>query len=300
MKKWTTEEEFFLQQNIGNLSYKQIAVAMDRTRRSVIGHCRQMGLSNSLLRERTQFKKKYKVDEDFFSCFNILSCYYAGLLASDGCIGRKNNTVSITQSKNRLACLEKFKKDVAYTGVIYGPIKTKGQDAYSLVISSKKWKEDLKNNFKITPCKSLTLVPPDLGDKKMIISFITGLIDGDGSVGAYNYKNKKDIVPIITFCGTKDIVQWVRNILDKYFLSLTSRSNPRLRQITPSNTYFLSFSGRRVIEFYQYLIKNNIPFLFCKWEKMIIQISVRGMDYYLQDKRALARRDKNGRFCKTS
>ena len=298
MKKWTPKEDSFLENNVGSLTYKQMADNLKRTRMSVMKHCQWRGLSNSILSEKTRFKKIYKVNDNFFSNYNILSCYYAGLIASDGSIHKKSNAISITQAKSRLSCLEKFKKDAGYNGVIYGPTKTIGQDAYALVISSKKWKKDLKNNFMITPNKSLTLLPPDLTDKKMIISFINGLIDGDGSVGAYNYKNKKDIVPIITFCGTKSIVEWVANNLNKYFI--IKNRTIRYRQIISNNTYFLSFSGCRVIKFYQYLVKNDIPFMRCKWSRMVDKLFVKGLDYYLKNKRKTNKRDNNGRFCKIS
>jgi hypothetical protein len=297
MKKWTREEIGFLKESIGKLTYEEMAKKTNRTRCSVIGRCRYMGLSNSKLKEKTIFKSKYKVNDEFFSDFNVLSCYYAGLIASDGTVNKKSNAIAITQSENRLDSLKKFKKDVNYSGIIYGPRKTIGQNSYTMVISSKKWKEDLKNNFMITPKKSLTLKAPKLKNKKLIISFIIGLIDGDGSVGTYKYKNKKDIVPIITFCGTKNIVEWVCCSLNSYF----NIKNLKLsyRQITES-TYFLSFSGRRVIKFYQYIIENKMPFMFCKWEKMINRISIKGLDYYLKDKREFNRRDKNGKFYKFS
>jgi len=296
MKKWAVDEDGFLDKSIGFLTYEQIAKELNRTRRSIMGHCRWRGLSNSVMREKTQFKKKYRVEDNFFSDYNLLSCYYAGLIASDGCVHKKNNTISIAQSENRLSCLEKFKKDVGYNGVIYGPTKTIGQDVYTLVISSSQWKKDLKDNFNIMPNKSLTLFPPNLKDEKMVISFITGLIDGDGSIGVYKYKNKKDIVPIITFCGTKKMVQWVSNFLNKYFFLKSKNIN--YRQITSDNTYFLSFSGRKVIKYYNYITFNNIPFMFCKWEKFITKTSEKGLDYYLEDKRKLMDRNKNGRFCK--
>ena len=300
MKKWTVGEDKFLDKSIGFLTYEQIAKKLNRTRRSVIGHCRWRGLSNSILSEKTQFKKKYRVEDNFFSDYNLLSCYYAGLIASDGCVNKKNNTISIAQSENRLSCLKKFKKDVGYNGVIYGPTKTIGQDAYTLVISSSQWKKDLKDNFNITSNKSLTLSPPNLKDEKMIISFITGLIDGDGSVGVYGRKNKKDVTPTITFCGTKDIAEWVKNILNKFFPSETKNRGSGLYHATSNNTYVLSFSGSRVIKYYKYLIDHNIPFMFCKWEKMINKISIKGLEYYLRNKRYINNRDKNGRFCKIS
>jgi len=132
----------------------------------------------------------------------------------------------------------------------------------------------------------------------MKISFITGLIDGDGSIGAYRYKNKKDIVPIITFCGTEAVVKWVCNILNKSFPLGTKYRNMEYRQITLNNTFFLNFSGRRVIMFCKYIINNDIPYMLCKWEKMIKILSAKGLDYYLKDKRKLSERGKDGRFCK--
>ena len=127
--------------------------------------------------------------------------------------------------------------------------------------------------------------------------FNTGLIDGDGSVGAYTYKNKHDIVPIITLCGTKEIIKWSCDIINENIFSKKQKIN--YRQITSNNTYFLSFSGTKALKYYQYIEKNNLLFMRCKWKKMLNKISIKGIDYYLKDKRN-NKRDKNGKFCKSN
>ena len=295
---WTKEQDKLLKDNLGKITYAEIAKKVNKSKRTVSYRVRQLGLSGINLSKSTAFKKKYSVNDNFFRTYNLKSCYYAGLLASDGYIHKNNNAVSITQSVVRFDELKKFKKDVDYSGVIYGPYTTKGEDTYTLTISSNQWQKDLENNFNIVSKKSLILEPPSIDDSKMAISYIIGLIDGDGSVGAYKYKGKKDDVYIITFCGTENIVSWVCNILNKYFP--IGKRKIKYRHITENNTYFLNFSGKRVVKLCKYILENDIPFMSSKWSKVMDDISKKGIDYCLKDKRHYRERNENGRFCKIS
>jgi hypothetical protein len=70
---------------------------------------------------------------------------------------------------------------------------------------------DLKNNFNITPQKSLTLQPPNL-DYKHALCFIIGIIDGDGSIFLQKQKKDKNNSIVLSIINTRFILEWVKDI----------------------------------------------------------------------------------------
>ena len=244
-----------------------------------------------------RWKKLYSVNDCFFSEYNILSCYYAGLLAADGCV-RNEKHFSLTQSGKNKVLIESFIKDISYTGLIYKENPKNGKTSFRVSITSRKIVKDLEEKFNITTKKSLTLVPPEISEKNLTMSFIAGLIDGDGSVGLYNFKGKDKKVPIVTVCGTLEIIQWANNFINKEFPSIRRfKKQNKCRKLTQRNTYLISFSGARVVKLFLEMKKYNIP---CshKWDVIKNQIEKFGESYYLDDHCCLKGRNRNGRFIK--
>lgn len=160
--------------------------------------------------ENLKFNTISKKDEDFFSRDNELSFYWAGFLAADGYIRenkKKNSTtyfVSCRLATADRAHLEKFAKDLKYSGNIYDqkiiPVKNNillknktHKEVYyssSIEISSKKLHSDIQR-FGITKNKTYSYTMPEwLINHNLINHFIRGYIDGDGSIYRKNSKNK--------------------------------------------------------------------------------------------------------------
>jgi len=64
-----------------------------------------------------QFKRVLCKD-NAFSSMNVSSCYWAGVMASDGCI-KNDKQFTLTQSKKRLILIDQFKKYLEYEGKTY-------------------------------------------------------------------------------------------------------------------------------------------------------------------------------------
>ena len=66
-----------------------------------------------------RYERQHNVNDDFFNNPNILNCYWAGFIAADGCIGRRNNNVlSIGLSSKDKQHLETFKNNINFSGPI--------------------------------------------------------------------------------------------------------------------------------------------------------------------------------------
>ena len=80
-------------------------------------------------------KKKYNCWKEAFKYYTKESCYYAGLIASDGCVSSKRkdgklNILTITLKEEDLETLEKLKEYLRYTGKIYYSDKIHLQKQY--------------------------------------------------------------------------------------------------------------------------------------------------------------------------
>ena len=292
-KLWTKDEDIFLKNNAGILTHAGIAKRLKRTKYSVDHRVIQLGLKKTILSTKTQFKKIYSVNEDFFDKINILNSYYAGLIASDGYIG--GNFVSFTQSESRLYAVERFVNYVDYDGKIYKSRHKKGHDSFTVVISSKKWQKDLKRNFNIGNKKSLILEPPKDLNHNCKLAFIVGLIDGDGTIGFYNKKRNKKL-SLISLCGTYDITEWVFNVWKTNCLSKNKRKNLGPRKLTANNTWYVGISGMAVIKFYELIENIDIPKMETKWGVFEEEFKNLGRDFYKKDFSKERKRSKNGTF----
>jgi len=150
-------------------------------------------------KSRNGFKRIYQLNEDFFGKTNEDSAYYAGFIAADGNISKNIKKLTITLQKRDQIILEEFNKKLQSTYKIRNCYSS-GFPVSNLTVSSEKICLNLIKKFNITPCKSLTLKPPKIKNKKLIDCFIKGYLDGDGSV----YYNEKSGLHI-SFLGTKDL-----------------------------------------------------------------------------------------------
>ena len=103
-----------------------------------------------------------------------------------GCIGRDD--ISIGLSAKDKSTIDKFKKEIKYTG----PIKSYsvGNKNYTKInlYGINNYVDNLKKYWNITERKSNTLMPPNLCNEQLIYSYIIGYFDGDGT--AYWSKNR--------------------------------------------------------------------------------------------------------------
>ena len=260
--RWSAEEDKLL---IDNYS-KDVNVLREllphRTKKSIHHRWRLLVPDDDKREQRT-----HEVNMNFFSVPDTNNCYWAGFHAADGCLTKNKHLLSIGLQQRDGYHLEQFAKDAGYSGTVYYNTTSEGYKKASLYIwGVKQWFADLKENFSLTPKKSLTLTPPLLHDEELVISFIRGLLDGDGSI-EWVTRNKygKDFWSV-GVCGTYAMLEWVKSWFDEWSpISQTGRDLAQVCGPYKTKIYFYRVSGRRAGIILEKLLSVPTPFLKRKW-----------------------------------
>lgn len=140
---------------------------------------------------------------DFFASPDPLSSYVAGFIAADGTVNKDRPRVQITTHMSDQHHLEEMMRIVECPNKI-----TDNRDGSVKVgITSRPWIADLAEHYSIVPNKSLVLQPPNLKRQADIRAFITGYIDGDGSM---NYKRSGNWAYLrVNIVGTRQMLEWI-------------------------------------------------------------------------------------------
>lgn len=204
---------------------------------------------NNLSIKTAQFyNQKYQCNEKVFSTYNKFSCYWAGLLAADGCVYKRKDTGSLYVI---LGLIDKntvysFKKFLEYTGVVSHRLvkstfknscKEYETETWELRCLNNRICKDLEDNFNITVQKTYTYCPSEYVPQDLIKYFILGYFDGDGSI-SYCTTNTGRKQFNITFTGTLETIHYIQHFLCKDNLKIIQRYPER-----KVNNYTLYVSG---------------------------------------------------------
>lgn len=232
MKKWTDSEVEFIETNLGSLSYKEMGVELNRSTESVKKKSCKLGFGKNHPHLMSDLKRNHSCNENYFAVPNTENSYWAGFIAADGTVSKKENSVRICLSSVDTNHLHKFKDCIETTSDVLTydrPEENKSSfvgsnPTYSLVYASHPLiKRDLKSVWNITPNKTLTINPPKIEDTALKLSFIKGLWDGDGT----KCINKSLYLGMI-FLGTKQMMEWVYDVVEDVF---PSKNKKKLYQI---------------------------------------------------------------------
>ena len=245
--------------NFGKILMSEIVKITGVKYRSITKFLKNRGLKLTKEERSTlyyQRKKKYEVNETFFSERTPESFYWAGFIAADGCIISKSR-LQIKLSIKDINHLETFKTNIGYTGVIKEVSSLRLDKRHFgalLYICCKEIVSDLFEVFKIGKRKSLTLTPPDLQGVD-VDYFIKGYFDGDGTI----YKKKQYLC--CRFYGTREINEWIKDRVD-FLYGKNSGSLFKKR-----NIYCFELNPKATLFFGNYFSNLKTPFLKRKWEK---------------------------------
>jgi hypothetical protein len=222
---------------------------------------------SSLTKIKTTFSK-YSCDHYFFSKDTEQSFYWAGFLASDGCVYKKNNSkkIILSLSDKDLDHLLKFKEHICFDGNVTQSISKhsstnyKWKDSYkvTLTISSSQWFEDLKR-FNIEPNKTKKYTFPSwLTNHSLVSHYMRGYVDGDGS---FFYDKSRDRV-CFELRGNSDFLIDFKNILES---NLDKQSNANVT--TPDSTSKIKYYGKWIVpQIVDFLYKDCSVFLQRKYD----------------------------------
>jgi len=211
-------------------------------------------------------RRKYTLDHEFFSEGSLLSCYWAGFIAADGCIVRTNgqNSVKIKLSQKDSGHLEQFLQDAGSNS----PVKSSTDGYCYICVGSRQWMSDLEA-LGITPRKTLTLEPPVGLSREQSLAFIAGLIDGDGCISFdhYTYGGPDSPIteyPTIDLCGTEPVMVWVKDFMDKNIPASVQAGVGRYK----SGLSRWKASGNRALRIKEQLKDLDLPLMSRKWDRI--------------------------------
>jgi hypothetical protein len=253
---WTNEEINILKENYPTKITKDLLKILPS--RSYI----------SIIRKAQSLNLKYKYSSHRHSCYfnheffnepNLLNCFWAGWLLSDGTI-KKNKCVKLSISIDDKIVIESFKKDIEYTGNIHIEKRNDNirKDLICICIYSSLWINNLYTHWNCTQNKSLTLEPPkDYIKDDLALALICGFFEGDG---CFCYVKNQ---PFIQFSGTYNFLLWIKNELCKKIPNLSN-----IKICKDKNIFALKFCGNKATEIRNLLKQVNCPHVLNrKWNK---------------------------------
>ena len=189
--------------------------------------------------------------------------YWLGFIYADGCISDNGSLEIGLIDKEHL---EKFKVFINSKNPIRNK-KYKEYTSYSITNKSKHLKDTLIS-YGCTPRKSLTLTFPNIDIfqcPSLIIPFIRGVFDGDGSIGIDSHKNCNKPYPRVSIVGTQDIIvnclryTNITNLVTKY---------------GNNNYYETKFTHSKAIQFLNTIYNNANIYLDRKYNKYLFAVSL--------------------------
>ena len=185
-------------------------------------HCRHEAIRNVLLKNnivlRKNISKNKLLKHDFFEIIDTEEkAYILGLLFTDGSVvldpnGIRNPSITLELSIADIDMLEKIREILGVGGKITINNRKNRKSTATLRFRSKKMAEDL-SKYGIIPNKTyLTNHLPNI-NPHLIIPFLRGLLDGDGSI----YKITSTGKWVIDFCSYhRTICEDFRNLCDSF------------------------------------------------------------------------------------
>ncbi|HEY5587376.1 MAG TPA: hypothetical protein VIK86_00310 [Candidatus Paceibacterota bacterium] len=212
-------------------------------------------------RRRFIYKRRvYNLNEHYFKEIDTEDkAYFLGLLAADGNMSDKHNTVEISLQEEDGYILEKFREFLRYDkpNELVNKInsKTSKKNQIRVGIYSGIIKEDLQK-WKLTPRKSISLEFSNNIPKNMISHYIRGYFDGDGCV----YAHPRLVSNIeVNFAGSIFYCNSLAKIL------ILENINTRVVKHSTKNCFYAKVGGgNNILNLYNYLYKDATLFLIRK------------------------------------
>ena len=201
-------------------------------------------------------KRKYSLDENFFSSINCeANAYYLGLLAADGCLETGSNSVKLALQDRDVNILKRFRDELKTEKPLYYKKENPNLHAratYVLEMSSGKIRKDLEK-LGLTTRKSLTIEYPNNIPSNLIHHYLRGYFDGDGSI----YKGGKTHHAVTaTFAGNVQYCNGVSSYLNS--IGISSKVTKHIFQ----NCHYSQIKGaNNILKLYDFLYKDATIFI---------------------------------------
>lgn len=251
-KKFWTEEELETLKFVWHRENDFMKHFPDRSFQSVSFKAWELGL-------KRDGRGGYDVDHDYFKTMDATRAYILGFIAADGNIYTRRSRLTITQHGNDRYLLDQIRGELKSER----PISERPNGIHDIVITSREIVQDLvKIGF--TDNKSLTLGRLDIPEEYMS-HFVRGYFDGDGCASTYyeNRRNKQILRISVSMLGTVEFLSWVTEFAEKQ----AGMYKPNIRPKPYTNIFEISCSGKRALQFYDWIYQDNNLYLERKKKK---------------------------------
>lgn len=141
---------------------------------------------SQIKKEADNSRRKYKVNDDYFSNQNSKMAYVLGFLMADGNVSQSSNRIQIILSEEDADFLNMFYEEIGGSPVVHYVVNGGKQKICRWECISSKIKKDLIT-YDVIPNKTGHAKIPTKLNKEFYPDFIRGYFDGDGSI----YKENK-------------------------------------------------------------------------------------------------------------
>lgn len=203
---------------------------------------------------------KKEVDHNTFSNYTQESCYWAGFLAADGCIGI-DNTIRIELGGKDKDHVFKFKEFCKSEHTVsYNEIK----NSYKIGFCSPSISSDLYYKYAVTVNKTHELILPLLPNLENYRHYLRGFFDGDGCITEF-FNNR----PTATFRVflTSGSLQFLEDVLE--LLRIESIIIGGSIQKKSANCWHIQLGVKDSTSFLTWIYKDANIYLVRKYDKYI-------------------------------
>lgn len=272
---WTEAEIQHLKQlcDTGLYRFCDMVPLLGRTTSGIHYKCYALGFRNAYRQPCT-----YEHDRAFFSRVTPETCYWAGIMTTDGTILRHAYAragLSLQVALKDMDLVECWKATIKAThpinrGKAKCQLSTKDPNAYHehctlRLDSAPELVADLDRVFNITYSKTLRCPPPELPDTLHKLCYMRGYVDGDGNITQSNQLGFMSV----GVCGcNRELIANIKAIVDDLDIPHIhpARRPSLLYQGEGENCYYYNLRGFRAAVLFELLRRTPTPNMARKWD----------------------------------
>lgn len=269
---WTPEEDTLLKTLCAQgLSYVKMSPHLgNRSKPAIARRAYLIGVKSAAKNE-----PKYNFDRAYFDTLTPESCYWAGIMQTDGHVNQHRGSMLLQwgcASRDRHH-IELFKtatkaeqpiKDILKKCQLSTSDTEKGHPfSYIVFQSAKPWTDALERHYGITINKTLRSKMPNIPTTLLKLCFMRGMMDGDGFV-TVGTQNKSATLGI---CGAnREVIQWFKEVVDSLKLPTLATRSVNLMQPEGESCYYYRVNGLTASILFELFRRLPAPGLARKWE----------------------------------
>lgn len=256
---WTDEQINILKANYQILSYSQLCNLIGKTEKAIKVKAHKLGIKKNPI---------YFNHDTFNEIMNEDDAYWLGFMFADGYVVKRDkfSYFGIELRKSDILHLRKFNVYLngnlrIYTRHRESQIEGRNvsYDTATILVTSDKIVDNLIRHGCVPRKSSVIDEPIDISDN-LIIPFIRGYFDGNGSFGVYS-NGQYDVVKFNISCASIKFLEWIRGCLLCY--------NIKTNIVKDKNAYKLSGSSKSAKIFIDMIYNNSSTYLDRKYKKYI-------------------------------